>query len=464
MEQSASRRFDACQELSIKAALEQRAGGEPGEPGCGGSLSLSLSLPPKFRISALLLLLLAPSLTFLAQGQTEKRGLTNGPSGSPTSPLDLDKNKQDDDDKDKKDLSLDDYMGDEACRPCHQEIADTYRGTAHHLTSRLPSADSIAGKFTPGSNTLRTSNPYLTFTMSATKEGFFESAVEELAPSKTISHTERIDIVIGSGRKGQTYLFWKGDRLFELPVTYWTELDGWINSPGFPDGSPRFDKPIVPRCLECHGTSFRWLPPPLNRFGKTSLVLGISCEKCHGPGREHVDRYRSKSPPAPGDSKAIINPAALLRDRQLDLCTLCHAGTAEAVGSPLSFVPGNDIARYLYIPETGPNAPVDVHGNQVQLLKRSRCFQASSMTCSTCHDVHRPQRDAAGFSGHCLSCHQPRQCGRYPTLGERITHNCVDCHMPLEESETLVSDSNGREIKPRVRNHRIAVYPDSQPH
>jgi hypothetical protein len=392
----------------------------------------------------------------------------DGRSPSPPSILEKDnhrQNIQDSNNKDKNDLSLHDYLGDEACQPCHQEIADTYRGTAHHLTSRLPSAASIAGKFTSGSNILRTSNPYLRFAMSATKEGFFESAVEELAPSKTISHTERIDVVVGSGRKGQSYLFWKGDTLFELPVTYWTELDAWINSPGFPDGSPRFDKPIVPRCLECHGTSFRWLPPPLNRFGKTSLVLGISCEKCHGPGREHVDRYRAKSAPGAGDSKAITNPAALVRDRQLDLCTLCHAGTAEAVGpSPLSFVPGDNIAQYLYIPEPGPNAPVDVHGNQVQLLKQSRCFQASSMTCSTCHDVHRPQRDAAGFSEHCLSCHQARQCGRYRTLGDRITQNCVDCHMPLAESETLVSDSNGREIKPRVRNHRIAVYPDSPPH
>jgi hypothetical protein len=109
------------------------------------------------------------------------------------------------------------YVGDDACRPCHIEEATTYSQTAHHLTSRLPSKNSIAGKFTPGSNVLRTSNPYLTYEMSATKGSYFESAVEQLAPSKTISRTERIDVVVGSGWKGQNYLFRKGDTLFELP-------------------------------------------------------------------------------------------------------------------------------------------------------------------------------------------------------------------------------------------------------
>lgn len=353
------------------------------------------------------------------------------------------------------------YVGDGACRPCHQDEVRTYAETAHHLTSRMPSKNSIAGKFTAGSNVLHTSNQYLSFVMSATKDGYFESAVEELAPSKTMSHTERIDLVIGSARKGQTYLFWKGNTLFELPVTYWTELDGWINSPGFPDGSPRFDKPVVPRCLECHSSFFEWEPPPANRFNKTSVVVGITCEKCHGPGREHVARYSAKSPPGKGSTTAILNPASFPRDRQVDACALCHAGAAEAIAPPLSFVPGEAIGDYLYIPFSSKDAPADVHGNQVQLLKSSRCFRASEMTCTTCHEVHKPQRDAAAFSEHCLSCHKAEACGKYPEVGKTIATKCVDCHMPLQESETLVSDTNGRKLKPRVRNHRIGIYPDT---
>lgn len=351
------------------------------------------------------------------------------------------------------------YVGDAACSSCHEEESKTYAVTAHHFTSSLPGRHSILGKFSTGSNILRTSNPYLHYAMSASKDGFFQSAVEEIAPSKAISHTERIDLVIGSGRKGQTYLFWKDDRLFELPVSYWTELDSWINSPGYPDGSPHFDKPVVPRCLECHGTSFKWMPPPLNRYSKSSLVLGITCEKCHGPGRLHVIRYRSKSAVAAGESKDIVNISSFSRDRQVDACALCHAGAAEAIAPPLSFVPGEAIDTYLYIPPAAPNAPVDVHGNQVQLLKESRCYISSSMTCTTCHDVHKPQRDAAAFSPHCLVCHQAMDCGEFAKQGAEIAHDCVDCHMPLQKSETLVSNTNGGEVKPRVRNHRIGIYP-----
>jgi len=356
------------------------------------------------------------------------------------------------------------YVGDDACRPCHQQEARTYAETAHHLTSRAPKRNSIAGKFTNGSNVLHTSNPYLSFEMTATKDGYFESAVEQLAPSKTISHTERIDVVIGSGRKGQTYLFWKGAELFELPVSYWTELDSWINSPGYPDGSPHFDKPVVPRCLECHASFFDWTPPPANRFNRGGVALGIHCEKCHGPGREHVARYSAKSPPAKGLATGILNPASFPRDRQIDACSLCHAGAAEAIGPPLSFVPGQAIDEYLYIPVSDKNAPVDVHGNQIQLLKESRCFRSSQMTCSTCHEVHQPQRDAAAFSEHCLSCHKAEACGRFPQMGKAIANNCVDCHMPLQESETLVSDTSGRKLKPRVRNHRIGIYPGETTH
>lgn len=356
------------------------------------------------------------------------------------------------------------YVGDASCRSCHKEEASRYPETAHHLTSRLPSKKSIAGSFAPGSNVLHTSNQYLTFEMTATKDGYFESAVEQVAPAKTLSHTERIGLVVGSGRKGQTYLFWKGNTLFELPVSYWTELDSWINSPGYPDGSPRFDKPVVPRCLECHGSFFEWEAPPPNRFNKSSVVLGITCEKCHGPGREHAARYSSKSPAPPGSATAILNPASFPRDRQVDACALCHAGAAEAIAPPLSFVPGGAIDDYLYIPFSDKDAPVDVHGNQVQLLEKSRCFRSSQMTCTTCHEVHKPQRDVAAFSEHCLSCHKAEACGRFAEMGKAIANKCVDCHMPLQESETLVSDTNGRKLKPRVRNHRIGIYPDGTIH
>ncbi len=351
------------------------------------------------------------------------------------------------------------YVGDPVCRSCHQEKAKTYFQTAHHFASSWPSPHTMKGSFTPDSNLLKTANPFLTYEMTQTEQGYFQTAVATISPTKKTSRTERIDVVTGSGRKGQTYLFWKGDQLFQLPVTYWTETDSWVNSPSFPDGSPHFDKDIIPRCLECHASYFEWMPPPVNRYRKTSLVLGVTCEKCHGPGREHVARHRLKSPLPPGTSEAIVNPASLARDRQIDVCGLCHAGNGTPIQPSLSFLSGDVLEDYIDIPQYSPEEAVDVHGSQVQMLRRSKCFQSSAtMTCSTCHNVHAPQVDAVAFSPHCLTCHQPKQCGQYAKLGEQIVNKCIDCHMPLQQSQVLFSTTNGKKLLPKVRNHQIGIY------
>src|SRR5207245_11659759 len=118
----------------------------------------------------------------------------------------------------------------------------SFEQTAHRLTSRPPTRDAIAGSFTPGANVLRTSNPYLHFRMDSTATGFFQTAVIGHAPD-TSTRSERIDFVTGS-RKGQSYLYWQaGDLLYQLPVSYWTGV-GCVNSPGYPDGRPNFERPI----------------------------------------------------------------------------------------------------------------------------------------------------------------------------------------------------------------------------
>jgi hypothetical protein len=351
-------------------------------------------------------------------------------------------------------------VGDAACAACHPKQAVPYRDTAHARTSAAPSGTSIHGSFRPGANVLRTANPDLLFVMEAAAPGYYEKGVMRTAPTEVLERSERIGVVVGSGRKGQTYLFWDGDALFQLPVSYWTEIGDWVNSPGYTDGTANFDRPIAPRCLECHATSFESHAPPENSYRPDSLVLGITCEKCHGPGGEHVARYRATPPPAAGGATAIINPARLGRARQLDTCALCHAGIGEPRAAPLSFVPGANLDQFLAFAKLEPTAHLDVHGSQVQLLERSRCFQSSpAMTCTTCHDVHQPQRDLRVLAGSCLTCHQAQACGKFAALGHRIDGECIGCHMPLQETAQIVSSGNGRQLQPKVRNHQIAVYP-----
>jgi Cytochrome c554 and c-prime len=351
------------------------------------------------------------------------------------------------------------FLGDTACRPCHSEIATTYLHTAHRITSQLPSKASISGSFAPGADVLKTSNPDLHFRMQARADGFYETAVFWQPPDEKI-RTERIDFVTGSGKKGQTYLYWQGDQLFQLPVSYWTELHAWVNSPGFSDGVADFHRPIVPRCLECHATYFASIPSAQadNRYRKAGFVLGISCERCHGPGREHVSKQR-QSASTSGENDSIVNPAKLSRDRQMEVCAQCHGGIGEPVAPAFSFLPGQPLENFIRLQRPREDARVDVHGNQVALTQRSRCYQSSAMTCTTCHDVHAPERQPAAYSEKCLQCHKEKDCGAFVKLGEKIRENCIDCHMPVEESDLIIANTAQRQVKAQMRNHWIKVYP-----
>jgi Cytochrome c554 and c-prime len=352
------------------------------------------------------------------------------------------------------------FAGDTACRECHQEKFDSYRATAHHRTSRLPNSESIAGHFSAHENLMTTFNPELSFRMESRDGHFYESAVVS-KPGHAHKRTEEIDIVIGSGNKGQTYLYWKGNRLFELPVSYWTPLKRWVNSPGYVDGSADFDRPVTSRCVECHATYFQKLTstPLDNQYNKDNIVLGISCERCHGPGLSHIQNHAGKG--ANAGSLAPMPPSGLARDREIDICAQCHGGVGQSLAPAFSFQPGEDLSKTILLQQPTSPKQVDVHGNQVILLQRSRCFLSSpDMSCSTCHDVHSAERPAASYSAQCLHCHRQQQCGMFVRLGAQIATNCIDCHMPIQESKLLVLDTDDTRLKAKVRNHWIGIYPE----
>jgi hypothetical protein len=350
------------------------------------------------------------------------------------------------------------YAGDQVCQSCHADQVSSYHHTAHYLTSMAPSQETIHGKFTAGDNILQTANPSLYFQMDEKqadgKNGFFQTAVAGMPPH-THARSERIGVVVGSGEKGQTYLYWSDDQLFQLPVSWWKKI-GWVNSPGYRDGFADFDRPIIPRCLECHATYFQSMQPPVNRYSTADASLGIQCEKCHGPGEEHVTREKSKS--AASSDDAILNPARFTRERQMNLCAWCHAGHGQSLQPAFSYRPGDPLDKYIHFTPADPTAPLDVHGNQVELLKQSRCYRSSNMTCLTCHDVHTAQHDVAEFSKHCLTCHKPDS-ATLARPDHPVTKNCIGCHMPRQETNLIVFDWKGTSVRPEMTNHWIKVYP-----
>ncbi|HEY0795543.1 MAG TPA: multiheme c-type cytochrome [Acidisarcina sp.] len=383
------------------------------------------------------------------------------------------------------------YVGDSICLPCHEQQAKSYRFTYHHLTSQpagktAGGVDSVLGPFMNGSNVL-TIHPLAPG--SAQPALFFK--MEEKAGHKSVtaftgwggnlfSQTAPLDVVTGSGKRGQTYLYWRGDQLFELPVSYWSDGHRWINSPGYTDGTADFSRPVNPGCLECHATYIKAFSsdPFTNSYDRGSLVTGISCETCHGPGGPHVALHKAlpgATPAAPmspskvaasgaGSPASLLNPAKFSRDRQVDLCALCHNGIQrQALAPAFSYLPGEPLSSYFKPLPVEPLEHPDVHGNQVGLLQRSRCYTSSpSMNCSTCHDVHAPERPATAYSDRCLTCHQWQSCGKSKSLGHAIAKNCIDCHMPVEPTNVIVSETAGQMVRATMRNHWIKIYPGAK--
>src|SRR5439155_17250767 len=235
--------------------------------------------------------------------------------------------------------------GAESCRPCHLDIVESFERTAHFNASRPARGDTILGTFAEGQNVLRTQVNGVYFRMERREDGYYQTGY-----TRGAARTERFDLVIGSGRRGQSYLYWKGHLLFQLPVSYMAATGAWVNSPGYPDGKVHFNRLVPPRCLECHTSHFRFEGSfPEGRYVR-DYALGIACRRCHGGGASHAE---------------IRNPARLARERQIDVCALCHSGMRESRMPPYGFRPGDDLDEYLTPESDAGNARPDVHGNQV---------------------------------------------------------------------------------------------------
>ncbi len=335
-----------------------------------------------------------------------------------------------------------------SCAPCHQPIVERYRQTAHYATSAPATATTIKGSFAAGRNLLRTRDSAVSFQMEHRDARFYQTAVD--ARTKR-SRTESIDIVIGSGRRGQTFGFWRDGILVELPVSYLTAPDTWINSPGYPDGQIDFSRVVVPRCLECHSTTFTVEQENGRARYSNQYQLGIGCAKCHGDATAHLAKPAALN---------IRNPARFARERKVDTCGLCHSGPRRLLRPPFTYRPGEPLDLYLAPPADSSSARPDVHGDQVGLLARSRCFQQSpGMSCATCHDVHQAERELGPLSGKCLQCHGA---GRHPKIRSAagdLKAGCVGCHMPTEESGGLQLNGTTGSSRLSFRSHRIAIYP-----
>ena len=360
------------------------------------------------------------------------------------------------------------FAGSVKCVQCYKDIYNSYIHTTHYQTSRPASAHSIHGSFAANQNTY-VFNADLKVKMEERDGNFFQVAY--LNGKEQEAH--RFDITFGI-KKAETYMYWDGNELFQLPISYFNSLHSWDNSPGYTANYADFSRPILRRCFECHSSYIKELPQAdVNmqqrkvELDSTSLIYGIDCERCHGAATNHVNYHLAY--PQEKKAKYITTYTSLSRGQKLDACAVCHgSGKDEFQVTAFKFKMGDNLAKFKepnFAPQNPNPVTLDVHGNQNGLLAVSKCFLMSNIECGTCHNPHRAEtQNLTAYSEKCMQCHSEANhnfCKLAPKLGGLIKNNCIDCHMPSKPSNVIsVAAAGGKkEVPYSVRTHYIAIYP-----
>lgn len=245
---------------------------------------------------------------------------------------------------------------------------------------------------------------------------------------------------LGSGEHGITMVARDdpGGTPRQLRVSYYAKDRAWHGTKGVvaaPHGPDEFlgmalSEKALRQCLHCHTTWFRAaLPNPSTPGGPESLDRGIGCERCHGPGLNHVKAVEAGYP-----ELAIAVTKDTPPKRLMKSCEECHGSNGLVEPSDPEFT------RF-----------------QGTTLKFSRCFtgSAGAIHCATCHDPHRGlDTTASHYEPKCLSCHAASGSGTRGGSGGAAcpvnpTSGCIECHMPK------VPDPS---FQIRFTNHNIRVH------
>ena len=279
--------------------------------------------------------------------------------------------------------------------------------------------------------------------------------VESSAKSKTFKAVvdyafgspEHYCSLVGRNDQGTSYIF----RLSHFNAG---AESGWVRTTGHfadpRDGQDYLGKPIdnldgLYRCLFCHTTDPRAV---LDRSGAVANDQAIGCERCHGPGGNHLRSIDAKL-----KDPAIVNPSDASADGRIRICGQCHSNHQE------SALPRDDPFWLRY---------------QGTTVTWSRCYteSAGAFDCMSCHDPHHDvDRSAAHYNAKCRSCHAAQasvamsaSAGAPKTATERNSQRsvcpvsavdgCISCHMPATRIAPLHTS---------FADHYIRVHREQKP-
>jgi tetratricopeptide (TPR) repeat protein len=325
------------------------------------------------------------------------------------------------------------YIGAARCAVCHSKISQTHQRTRHSRT--FHHGAKLRELPLPNHPMIDPDDPEVTHTVRLDEE---KIRVETRAGNRLFNMV--VDYAFGTPERYVTMIGRDDERNYRAPrLSYYhsTIGSGWDRTSGdVSDHDPVENsrgelidvRDGVVRCLYCHVTQARNFrdPRPETGQGPEAADSGIGCERCHGPGGNHL--------------AAINNDFA---DRAIDGFGTATAGMINTQCGQCHIVGSRaEIAR-------APDDPKYVRSSAFTLTF-SRCYAESGggLSCLTCHDAHREAEHATSFyEKKCLSCHSPEPTSRTESVNNsghmatqtvdrsnacpvNPTNDCINCHMP----------------------------------
>ena len=352
------------------------------------------------------------------------------------------------------------YVDAAACAGCHREIWDTYQRSGMGRSWMRPQPETLTEGFAqPVKFYHQASDRHYTI---YEKDGRYYQRRHQMGfdGRETNVVEKEIHLVVGSGNHARTFLHRTPEgRIFELPVAWYAEKGGyWAMNPSYDHPNhPGFRREIGQECVFCH-TGYPEIAPGTDLVGSEArfpgrIPEGIDCQRCHGPGRDHVQAVERGDPDAIRES--ILNPSQLSAEAQLELCMQCHLETTSRrlphsvlrlERGAFSYRPGERLSDYVlhfdHAPGTGHDNKFEI-AHQAYRLRKSACFEKSGgqLTCTTCHDPHEAPRGEEAvrrYTTACRNCHAEGLERQIAQKQHPSTENCLDCHMPKRRTDDVI--------------------------
>lgn len=319
------------------------------------------------------------------------------------------------------------YVGSQACAPCHPAIYRSFLGTP------MANGSGRVGTGEPRErldrNEFQDSGGAFAYRVGQEAGSYFFEFRQQ-GTQQPIEGRRRLEYFVGSGAAARSYLLSYEGFLYEAPVAYYGSSASWKSAPGYaPLNYPYLTRPILPGCLACHASGIQRIQGTQNAYASPPFREGgVSCERCHGAGSDHI-----------ATGKPMLNPVKLAAAQRDSICEQCHLSgeirVAKSGKDDLAFRPGDRLADDLTVfVRSGSPSPMRVTSH-AEDLAQSACKKASGdkLWCGTCHDPHfvpSADKKAAYFRSKCLTCHQASDCKAPQSTRLANGDNCVACHMP----------------------------------